>query len=107
MLEPAPLNLFASRDLPSQYPRPLSPDVFLQPFLSPHAAHDLIKTAGALVYPRGKGIYATDESPDVIQALFDGVPLNDREERTWSSEENRERRKEWREFAYDAVSNGK
>lgn len=107
MLESVPPNLFASPDLTTQLPRPLSPDVFLQPYLSPHAAHDLIKTASALVSPRGKGIYATDESPDAIQALLDGVPLNDREERTCSSEENRERRKKWREFAYNAVSNGK
>ncbi|KAF7768136.1 hypothetical protein Agabi119p4_7379 [Agaricus bisporus var. burnettii] len=105
MLESIPPNLFASPDLTTQLPRPLSPDVFLQPYLSPHAAHDLIKTASALVSPRGKGIYATDESPDAIQALLDGVPLNDREERTCSSEENRERRKKWREFAYHAVSN--
>lgn len=105
-IETIPPNLFAEPDLTSQLPRPPPQDVFLQPYWSPHIAHELISTANALVAPRGKGIYATDESPDVIQALLDGVSLNDHEERAWSEEENRERRKKWRECAYNAVPSG-
>lgn len=78
----------------------------MQPYWSPHIAHELIVTAQALVNPRGKGIYATDESPDVIQALFDGVQVNDREEKAWTEAENKEKRKKWRECAYNAVPSG-
>lgn len=106
-VESIPPNLFASPDLTSELPRPPLLDVFLQSYLSPHVAHELISTASALVNPRGKGIYATDESPDVIQALFDGVQVNDHEARIWSAERNKERRKKWREFAYNAVSSGR
>ncbi|KAF9454796.1 aldolase [Macrolepiota fuliginosa MF-IS2] len=101
-VESVPPNLFAVPDLTSELP-PLHLDVFLQPYWSPHVAHELITTANSLVNPRGKGIYATDESPNVMQALFDGVPLNNHEERVWSEAENRERRKKWRECAYKAV----
>jgi hypothetical protein len=42
-----------------------------------------------------------------MQALFDGVQVNDREAKAWTDAENRERRKKWRECAYNAVPNGK
>ncbi|KAJ3568756.1 hypothetical protein NP233_g5507 [Leucocoprinus birnbaumii] len=103
-VETVPPNLFAVPDLTSEkVPQPPSSVTFLQSYWSPHIAHELITTAQALVNPRGKGIYATDESPDVIQALFDGVQVNDREEKAWTKAENRERRKKWRESAYNAV----
>lgn len=104
-IETVPPNLFAVPDLASDHPNP-QVDVFLQPFWSPHVAHELITTANALTNPRGKGIYATDEAPDAMQALFDRVPVNDREEKASSEESNRERRKKWREFAYNSVPSG-
>ncbi len=104
-IESVPPNLFAVPDLSSDHPHPQL-DVFLQPYWSPQIAHELITTANALVHPRGKGIYATEEAPDAIQALFDGVPVNDREGKASSEESNRERRKRWREFAYNAISSG-
>lgn len=61
-------------------------------------------TAQALVNHRGKGIYATDESPDVIQAAFDGDKVD---KRVWTEAENKERRKNWRKCAYNAISSGK
>jgi len=107
-VENIPPNLFAVPDLTSErIPCPLPSNVFLQPYWSPHIAHDLMTTAQALVNPRGKGIYATDESPDVIQAAFDGVQVNDREERVWTEVESKERRKKWRECAYNAIPSGK
>ncbi|KAF5360335.1 hypothetical protein D9756_004806 [Leucocoprinus leucothites] len=103
-VETVPPNLFAVPDLNSERVPSLPPSrAFLQPYWSPHIAHELITTAQSLVNPRGKGIYATDESPDVIQALFDGVQVNDHEERVWTEAGKKERRKKWRECAYNAV----
>ena len=103
--ETIPPNLFAVPDLTSEQISHLPPsNVFLQPYWSPHIAHELIMTAQALVNHRGKGIYATDESPDVIQAAFDGVKVD---KRVWTEAENKERRKNWRKCAYNAISSGK
>lgn len=37
---------------------------YLYPFHKRERAEELIATANALVNPRGKGIYATDETPE-------------------------------------------
>ena len=103
--ETIPPNLFAVPDLTFEQISHLPPsNVFLQPYWSPHIARELIMTAQALVNHRGKGIYATDESPDVIQAAFDGVKVD---KRVWTEAENKERRKNWRKCAYNAISSGK
>lgn len=75
-------------------------DIFLSPAHSPSVARELIETARALVTPRGRGIYASDEAPDAI-----AVVLQDKH-RQWSPEEHRDRRKRWRHSAYGALSNG-
>lgn len=49
---------------------------YLYPFHKAKRAEELIATANALVNPRGKGIYATDETPegeDVREYGFDVV----------------------------------
>ena len=63
-------------------------------------------TALALVNPRGKGIYASDESPDVMTAILNTVKDDVNEEQTFSAEEDKEKRKKWKEFAYDAIQSG-
>jgi len=60
-------------------------------------------TALALVNPRGKGIYASDESPYVMTAILNTVKYDGEKKQTFSPEEDKERRKKWREFAYDAI----
>lgn len=99
-----PFNLFSTPDLASdQTPRP---DVFLYPRHSPLVARELIETARALVNPRGKGIYATDETPDALEAVLRGASVGAEKDKQWSAEESRDRRKRWRESAYGALSNG-
>ncbi|KAF9464163.1 aldolase [Collybia nuda] len=98
-----PANLFSVPDVASnQTPRP---DVFLSSRYSPSVARELIETARALVNPRGKGIYATDETPEAIEAVLRGASTGAEKDKQWSVEENRDRRKRWRESAYEALSN--
>ena len=62
---------------------------FLYPHHPPDVAKQLIETAQALVYPRGVGIYATDETPEGIEARLsaaadvkgEGKPLTEEEKR--------------------------
>ena len=68
-----------------------SPDSFLTPHHPPQLAASLIATARALVWPRGKGIYATDETPEGIEARLAAAEGSETE-KVWSEEEKRERR---------------
>jgi len=63
-------------------------------------------TALALVNPRGKGIYATDESPDVMTAILNAV-VDDGSEKQISEEENKAMRRKWKAFAFKAISSGR
>jgi fructose-bisphosphate aldolase class I len=100
-----PYDLFSTPDLSSDQPPRL--DVLIYPRQSPSVARELIETARALVNPRGKGIYATDETPDAIEAALRGASVGAEKDKQWSAEENRDRRKRWRESAYESLSNGK
>lgn len=95
-LNSAPTNLFYTPDLASKYT-----DVFLYPYHSPSVARELIDTAHALVNPRGKGIYATDEAPEVIAAMLDANKGQKK-----SEEELNDQRKRWRVGSYESISNG-
>lgn len=79
--------------------------VFLDPDLSHIVAHQLIATANALMNPKGKGVYATDEAPyamdDLLIAAAGGNP-----EHKLSEDESREKRKRWREVVYEAAPPG-
>ncbi|KAF9485845.1 aldolase [Pholiota conissans] len=78
--------------------------VFLAPFHSHYDAHELIATATALVNPHGKGIYATDEAPDVIDTLLVGAgEYGSVPPKSFSEEELEERRKKWRQAVYEAA----
>ncbi|KAG6903256.1 hypothetical protein C0995_000151 [Termitomyces sp. Mi166 len=79
-------------------------DVLVYPFHSPAVANDLIATARALVYPRGKGIYATDETPDGIAAVLHAAAGETGEAKLGTDEGEKEKRKRWREAAYNAIS---
>ena len=79
---------------------------FLYPFHPPEIARDLISTAQALVNPRGVGIYATDESPDAIEARLVAALGEEGAGKQWSEEEKRERRRRWRECLYEALPTG-
>lgn len=96
-----PANLFSTPDLASYHP---SPEVFIYPYHSQSVARELIDTAHALVNPRGKGIYATDESPDAIAAMLNaaaGGPSENQSEETLRNE-----RKRWRVASYESLSGG-
>uniref|UniRef100_A0A0W0FUV3 fructose-bisphosphate aldolase n=1 Tax=Moniliophthora roreri TaxID=221103 RepID=A0A0W0FUV3_MONRR len=94
----APSNLFSTTDdIPEINSAGLN--TFIAPHHSSSVAKELIETAQALVNPRGRGIYATDESPDVIEAAFVAAG----KDRSQNEAEALKRRKEWREAAYNAV----
>lgn len=106
-----PHNLFATPDISPDANRdawrqPGDVQVFLYPYYSKFDAHELIKIATALVNPRGKGIYATDEAPYAMDDLLDSLNDDPTLKKRRTEEENRERRKKWKECMYNAVSNG-
>lgn len=68
---------------------------------------ELVRIANALVHPRGRGIYATDESPDVCEDILVAAHGTDEKASTRSEEEKRQRRKEWRKDAYMSLSSGR
>ncbi|CAA7261409.1 unnamed protein product [Cyclocybe aegerita] len=105
-----PHNLFSVPDDPSERRRDqVSGHSAVQVFLSPKLysrfdAHELIAAAHSLVSPRGRGVYATDEAPDVM----DGTLVMAMEEAgnrhtRFTEEKRRERRKAWKECVYSAV----
>ncbi|KAF5389022.1 hypothetical protein D9757_005146 [Collybiopsis confluens] len=101
----SPRNLFTSADMSTDPPN-VELGTFIDSHLSPSVAKELIATAQALVGSPGKGIYATDESPEAIALLL--APSEDSDEHgnlSVSENENLERRKAWREAAYEAVPN--
>lgn len=78
-------------------------------FLYPHhdldVARALITTANALVTPPGVGIYATDETPEGIEARL--VAASGAENsKTYTDDEKRERRRRWRECLYESLPTG-
>lgn len=79
---------------------------FLYPHHSPDVAASLIATAQALVNPRGRGIYATDETPKGIEARLIAAHGEEGEAQTWTEEEKRDRRKRWRECLYESLPTG-
>ncbi|KAJ4487651.1 fructose-bisphosphate aldolase [Lentinula aciculospora] len=102
----SPKNLFTSSDNALDQLGSV-PDlgIFLDSHLSPSVAKELLVTAQALVGPRGKGIYATDESPETMDALFQAAEDSDEQSpKTYSDGEKRERRKEWKKDAYEVLS---
>jgi fructose-bisphosphate aldolase, class I len=100
-----PHNLFATPDLKSQAYQFPKGDIFLSPNHSQVVAHELIEVARSLVNPRGKGIYATDESPDVIEAMLHNA-AKDQNAKQLSEDELKQKRREWREASYNALTNG-
>jgi len=82
--------------------------VFIHPYHSEFDAHELIAIASALVSPRGKGIYATDESPDAMVELLNAASGEDPKvvAKQFTEEQNKERRKKWRESVYNAAPSG-
>ncbi|KAL0581158.1 hypothetical protein V5O48_000848 [Marasmius crinis-equi] len=96
----SPSNLFSvTDDVPEINSAKIN--TFIAPHHSPSVAKELIETAQALVNPRGRGIYATDESPDVIEAAFVAAG----QDQSSSEADMLQRRKAWREAVYDAVPN--
>ncbi len=82
----------------------------LSSFLYPHhpadVAAELITTAQNLVYPRGVGIYATDETPEGIEARLIAALGEEGKQLKWTAEERRERRRRWRECLYESIPTG-
>ncbi|PPQ66253.1 hypothetical protein CVT24_007271 [Panaeolus cyanescens] len=106
-----PHNLFSVPDItPEKYGDKFSGHgdipVYLPAHYSHFDAHELIAVASALVNPRGRGIYATDEAPLDLDGLLDktshevGVPVQH-----LSDEAKKERRKQWRCDVYNSISN--
>ncbi|THH15845.1 hypothetical protein EW146_g4697 [Bondarzewia mesenterica] len=75
----------------------------LYPYHKTEVAQELIKIANALVNPRGKGIYATDESPEGIEARLTAAAGEDNQRKTFSDQEKREQRRRWRECLYETL----
>ncbi|KAF8442964.1 fructose-bisphosphate aldolase [Boletus edulis BED1] len=76
---------------------------YLYPHHSPALAASLIATAEALVNPRGRGIYATDETVEGIEARLlaaEGIELKSK---VYTDAQNRERRRRWRECLYESL----
>ncbi|KZV63496.1 aldolase [Peniophora sp. CONT] len=74
----------------------------LYPFHKPGLAAELISTANSLVNPRGRGIYATDETPEGIAARLNACNPSSA---SWSDSdaEAKERRRAWRECLYSSM----
>ncbi|KAF8831011.1 hypothetical protein HHX47_DHR1000260 [Lentinula edodes] len=103
----SPKNLFTSSDNALDQSDTVSElGIFLDSHLSPSVAKELIVTARALVGPRGRGIYATDESPETMDALFRAAERDIEEQglKTYSDSEKSKRRKEWKKDAYEVLS---
>ncbi|KAF5382762.1 hypothetical protein D9615_002798 [Tricholomella constricta] len=98
-----PTNLFSTPDLHSRSQIEGKADVFLRPNHSSAVASKLIETARELVYPRGKGIYATDETPEAIAVVLHDAADEDVKQKQWTEDEERDRRRRWREAAYNAI----
>ncbi|TFK52448.1 aldolase [Heliocybe sulcata] len=81
-------------------PNPTDGDAYLYPYHSIAIAQQLISTAQALVYPRGKGIYATDETPEGIEARLVAALGEDTK---WTDAEKREKRRRFRECLYESL----
>ncbi|KAF8349263.1 fructose-bisphosphate aldolase [Amanita rubescens] len=99
----APTNLFSVPDLAEELG---THDVFLYPIHSPAVAKELMETAWALVEPRGRGIYATDEAPDVVHGMFVQASVSagaKGEVRSKEGEDETARRRRWREFSCSSV----
>ncbi|KAH7921778.1 aldolase [Leucogyrophana mollusca] len=77
------------------------PTSFLYPHHPAHVARELVATAQALVHPRGKGIYATDETPEGIEARL--LAASTAAGKVFSDAEKRERRRRWRECLYESL----
>ncbi|KAF9069810.1 fructose-bisphosphate aldolase [Rhodocollybia butyracea] len=102
----SPQNLFTSADYASEQVSALDGGLgtFIDSHISPSVAKDLITTAQALVgTTRGKGIYATDESPEAMDALFKAA--EEEQGKTYNDTERAERRKAWKKDAYEVLSN--
>ncbi|EIW80996.1 aldolase [Coniophora puteana RWD-64-598 SS2] len=79
------------------------PNAYLYPHHTTANAKALIETAQALVNPRGKGIYATDETPEGIEARLIAALGADAAGKTFSDAEKRDRRRRWRECLYESL----
>ena len=107
----SPHNLFSVPDISSEVSRDqISGWEGIKVALAPHhshlVAHELISTAISLVNPRGKGVYATDESPDAMDGLLIAA-AGEGPAPQFTEEEKREKRKRWREVVYEAAPSGK
>ncbi|KDQ62517.1 hypothetical protein JAAARDRAFT_121546 [Jaapia argillacea MUCL 33604] len=78
-------------------------EAYLYPHHTPATAQALISTAQSLVYPRGKGIYATDETVDGIEARLIAAQGSGGSAKSWSEEEKREKRRRFRECLYESL----
>ena len=67
-------------------------------------AKTLISTANYIVNPRGKGIYATDETPEGIEARLKAAEGGNPME--YSEDLKRERRMKWRADLYETMPSG-
>ncbi|KAG2129117.1 fructose-bisphosphate aldolase [Suillus clintonianus] len=76
------------------------PISYLYPHHSTAVAKSLIQTAQALVNPRGKGIYATDETIDGIEARLVAA---EGELKVYTDAQKQQRRRRWRECLYESL----
>lgn len=79
---------------------------YLYPHHSPAVAASLIATAEALVNPRGKGIYATDETIEGIEVRLLAAEGIEGKSKVYTDTQKRERRRRWRECLYESLPSG-
>lgn len=82
------------------------PNAYLYPHHTSAVAESLVKTAHALVNPKGKGIYATDETPEGIHARLLAAHGEEGKGKTFTEDEWKEKRRRWRECLYESLPTG-
>ncbi|KAA1469934.1 aldolase [Dentipellis sp. KUC8613] len=76
---------------------------YLYPHHDTSVAQELIANATALVNPRGKGIYATDETAAGIEARLVAAAGAEGKDKSYTEDEKRERRRKWRASLYETL----
>lgn len=105
--EAAPHNVFSNAVLAAgvnenhRMQRAPPSKVFIHSHHSPYEAHELMQIATDLVAVKGKGIYASDEAPDIMDKL-----LSNTEKTPSTEEQKKEKRKAWKEAAFSSLNSG-
>ncbi|KAF9534482.1 aldolase [Crepidotus variabilis] len=93
------LDLCSNRKELHRMQRTPSSKMFIHSHHSHFEAHELMKTANELVEIKGRGIYASDEAPEMMDEL-----LRNAQKVSLTEEEKRKKRKIWKETAFSSLN---